>query len=135
MKQLALALLMGCGGAAADAGLAAETRADAGGSAVDDAGDDATSTADPCGDAPVVAWANGAHGVFIEHCQPCHASTALDRHGAPPDVVFDTRADAQRWADRVQARAVDAATMPPAGGVLEQDRALLALWLQCGVDR
>jgi uncharacterized membrane protein len=87
-----------------------------------------------CADAPVVTWDNFGAGFMTQHCQACHASTAPDRHGAPAEVVFDTEEDAWAWADRVLARAIGEgeATMPPQGGVSEDDRYLLEVWLTCG---
>ena len=116
-----LALSSGCGGAA-------DAPADApagGGGHVD--------TADVgCIDAPVVRWANFGQGFLREQCQTCHGSTTIERYGAPPDVVFDTEADAIRQAPRIRARSIGPSpTMPPQGGVSESDRALLELWLSC----
>ena len=71
---------------------------DAGGDSADPAG------ADACADAPVTTWDNFGAGFVTENCQACHASTAPDRHDAPPDVTFDTEDDALRWGDRILAR-------------------------------
>ena len=81
----------------------------------------------------MLSWANFAEGFLVENCQSCHASTSVDRHGAPAGVVFDTLNDALEQAARIGVRAAgDDATMPPAGGISEEDRALLAAWLACG---
>jgi uncharacterized membrane protein len=91
-------------------------------------------TADECDAEPTVTWANFGQGFMLGYCQPCHASTAPDRHGAPVDVVFDTEADCITRAERIAARASgDAPTMPPGGGVPQADRALLEIWLSCGL--
>lgn len=85
-----------------------------------------------CEDAPVVTWENFGQGFTIENCQSCHASTAPNRYGAPPYVVFDTHNDVKTWRERMLDRATgDAPTMPPGGGVSEEDRALLEIWLTC----
>lgn len=70
------------------------------------------------------------------HCAGCHSSLLPDgmREGAPLGVDLDTYAGVVAWVDRVEARAIgDAPTMPPGGGPAEDERRLLAEWLQCGV--
>lgn len=115
-------LLLGCGPGDPDAG---------GADSADTASDTAASD-DPCVDAPVVTWDNFGAGFLTQHCTACHASSARDRHGAPADVTFDTEAEALAWSDRILARAAgDAATMPPQGGVSNDDRTLLGIWLGC----
>ena len=102
---------------------------------MDDDGDDAyTDTGVPawCDDAPVLTWNNFGQGFVTEHCQACHASTAEERNGAPSDVVFDTREETLARADQLLARAAGAdATMPPRGGVSDDDKEMLEIWLQC----
>jgi mono/diheme cytochrome c family protein len=97
---------------------------------IDTAPDTAASA---CAGAPVVTWNSFGDGFMRENCQGCHASTAPDRHGAPEAYAFDTVEDAWRHAERVLARSAGAdATMPPQGGVSEDDRTRLVWWLQCG---
>lgn len=85
-----------------------------------------------CADTAVVTWDNFGEAFLVENCQGCHARGAADRHGAPPDVAFDTRADALRQADRILARSAgEDATMPPGGGVSAEDRRRLTAWLGC----
>lgn len=90
-------------------------------------------TGDPfCAEAPTVTWASFGRGFLIESCQGCHASTAPDRHGAPPAVSFDSVEDAWIHADRILARASgESPTMPPNGGVAEDDLRRLEWWLRC----
>lgn len=85
-----------------------------------------------CVDAPVVTY-NSFGRAFVERaCQPCHATPAPDRYGAPEGVVFDTVEDTWRFADSILARAAgDAPTMPPAGGTTEDQRTKLLWWLTC----
>lgn len=88
--------------------------------------------AELCDEAPVVTWESFGAGFVTESCQPCHASTSPDRVGAPLDVVFDTEEDVWDQADRVLAVTIGPSpTMPPAGGVSEDDRTLLEIWLTC----
>ena len=93
----------------------------------------ADDTADPfCAEAPVVTWNNFGNGFLRESCQGCHASTTANRYGAPEAVTFDTVEQAWSWSARILARSgVEDPTMPPAGGVREEDRLLLVYWLTC----
>lgn len=85
-----------------------------------------------CADAPVVTWSNFLEGFFIENCQTCHASTSLERYGAPVGVTFDTLEQVLALEDRILARATgDAPSMPPGGGVSDEDRLLLEISLTC----
>ena len=87
-----------------------------------------------CEDAPAVNWDNWAQGMIITHCQGCHASSSPQRYGAPESVTFDTESEAAIWADRIWIRTVEEETMPPAGGLLDDDIYLLRVWLTCWVD-
>ena len=87
---------------------------------------------DLCEEVPLVNYNNFGQGFMTEHCQGCHASTALDRYGAPEDVTFDTVNQVWERADRILARAGGAEpSMPPADGVNADDRTRLEWWLQC----
>lgn len=88
-----------------------------------------------CVDAPVVDWDNFGQGFLLQSCQGCHASTTADRYGAPEEVTFDTVDQAWAWADDILSVAAgEAPTMPPRGGVEEDDRVRLVWWLACGVS-
>lgn len=85
-----------------------------------------------CDDAPLLTWANFGEGFVVENCQACHASTAIDRNGAPEDIVFDDRDATLALSDRILARAAgDAPSMPPQGGVTDEERERLEIWLTC----
>ncbi|MCP4808606.1 MAG: hypothetical protein GY913_08265 [Proteobacteria bacterium] len=84
-----------------------------------------------CDGLPVVTWQGFGHGFLLTQCQGCHASTAPERYGAPEGVVFDTVEDACGQADRIRARVLDDDSMPPAGGLTEDERVLLSTWLDC----
>ena len=89
-----------------------------------------------CKEAPLVTYETFGRGFLTQHCQPCHSSESIDRNEAPDDVTFDTIDDVAFW----QYDIVDLATggnpqMPPQGGVSDDDRVLLAIWLECyGVE-
>jgi uncharacterized membrane protein len=85
-----------------------------------------------CADTPALTWDDFGQGFLRESCEPCHASGALDRHGAPEDVVFDTEDDAIRWATQILSVATgDTPTMPPEGGPTDDQRWELWVWLTC----
>jgi uncharacterized membrane protein len=89
-------------------------------------------SADACAQAPVVTWDNFGQALLNEHCQPCHASAAGNRFGAPIEVVFDTHEDATTFKDAILRVATgDAPTMPPAISIGDTDRELLRVWLTC----
>jgi len=88
-----------------------------------------------CDGAPVTTWDNFGAGFLKENCQPCHASTVAvdDRQLAPVDVTFDTEADVWPLAEQILLQATgDEPAMPPRGGVTEDDRYRLEVWLTCG---
>lgn len=88
-----------------------------------------------CEDAPVLMWSNFGEGFLIENCQTCHASTTNDRHDAPDSVVFDTLADVKDQRDAIlNAATGDDPYMPPQGGVSDDDRERLQIWLTCWID-
>lgn len=84
-----------------------------------------------CDTAVEVGWEDFGHGFVLTHCQGCHASQAPDRYGAPESVVFDTEADCvERRADILRV-VLEWESMPPAGGVTADEKALLETWLSC----
>lgn len=88
-------------------------------------------TPDACADAATLAWANYGDGFFTEYCQGCHASGAGERFGAPQDVVFDEEADVLDQFDVIRREVLDEQTMPPGGGVPDDELALLRQYLDC----
>jgi len=90
---------------------------------------------DWCADAPITTWNNFGEGFLVENCQPCHASTSVDRHDAPLSVTFDSPNEVAAHRARILVNATgDEPEMPPAGGVSEEDRARLEAWLSCAFD-
>ena len=85
-----------------------------------------------CSDAPTVTYETFGEGFMSENCQSCHASTSPNRYGAPEDIYFDTHEDIINQAATILAVTTgEAPTMPPAGGVDEQKRELVEIWLSC----
>lgn len=96
-----------------------------------------------CANAPLVTWASFGDAFATRHCTGCHASTAIDRHGAPEGVDFDDRdtflAYSMMILDMVARDAGDPPpddlpAMPPGGGVDDDERTLLRTWLTCNVE-
>ena len=92
-------------------------------------GVDSASAAADTDAAVTVTYADWTRGFLTGKCQPCHAATAPERHGAPEGVTFDTYEDALALAGRIEATVLEAGTMPPSGGVTEEEAILLAAWL------
>ena len=87
-----------------------------------------------CSDVPVVTWSTFGQGFMDFYCQGCHASTTQNRHDAPESVVFDNEEDCIDQAGRILARSIGPnPTMPPSGGVIEDDLYLLEVWLTCWI--
>lgn len=96
----------------------------------DKGGDSATGV---CADAPTLTWASHGQAILTQWCQPCHATSAANRHGAPESVAFDTEAEALAWGERILAVSTgDDPTMPPGMPLPEEDRYRLEIWLSCG---
>lgn len=101
----------------------------------DAGGDSGAPVDDACADAPVITWASWGEGFLIESCQSCHSVHADDRNDAPEAVNFDTLDDVRAWSDRILAVATgDAPIMPPRGGVSDDDRQRLEIWLTCWLE-
>ena len=88
---------------------------------------------DVCGpDIPLVSWQTFGEGFTATYCQGCHATTTLDRQGAPDEIFFDSEQDTLDIAQLVLASTTgEAPRMPPNGGPTEDDRELLSIWLTC----
>jgi len=84
---------------------------------------------------PPLTWDNYGAYIIGRQCRPCHSEYSREgqRADAPLGVDFDDFDDVLGWADRIQARSVDDETMPPAGGMLAEERVLLGEWLRCDV--
>ncbi len=88
-----------------------------------------------CADAPLLNYANFGQGFILENCQGCHSSATPERYGAPTEAFFDTVEDCWTWSDRILARSAgEDATMPPQGGVSDDDRVRLQWWLLCAEE-
>jgi uncharacterized membrane protein len=85
-----------------------------------------------CADVPVLTWENHGMDFVNQNCQPCHASTTADRNGAPSSIYFDSVEDVSTWSDQVLERITgESPTMPPGGGVAEDERLKTEIWIRC----
>ena len=82
-----------------------------------------------CHEAPTYdAWTKG----FLKSkCQGCHAETAPDRFGAPEGIHFDTYDATVERIELIRSSILERETMPPAGGVTDDETLLLQWWLDC----
>ena len=94
---------------------------------------DTGDTAD-CSAAPEVTWEGWAQGFFRTYCASCHSASAPDRHGAPEDLNFDTLAEVQAQAAAIRGSVLEQGSMPVGGGVTEEARTLLEVFLRCGLE-
>jgi len=134
----------GADGAGGGLEAATTTGAGSGGSvstAADGAGGGAAAI--DCKSAPLVTWASFGDAFAMRYCTGCHASTTLDRHGAPEGVDFDDKDTFLAYAylildavdrDDPDAGSSDVEAMPPGGGVAHEERLLLRTWLTCNIE-
>ncbi len=94
---------------------------------------------------PAAATAGGgpvsfaqANAVIQKRCTVCHSASPADRTfgAAPAGVAFDTPEQILARVDRIRARAVETATMPPANKTFAtaEERALLGRWIAQGAN-
>ena len=76
-------------------------------------------------------WAGFGEAFFAGRCASCHAATAPDRFGAPEAVTFDSEEEVLLLLDAVQRVILDDATMPPGGGLHEDELRELQRYLDC----
>jgi uncharacterized membrane protein len=79
------------------------------------------------------SWEGWTQGFFRTYCSACHAETALDRHGAPAGVFFDTEAQVAAQSATIRRVVLIDGSMPVGGGALAEDLLLLERALDCGI--
>ena len=93
-----------------------------------------TGIEDPC-TASIASYENVGAPFMLTWCSSCHSSYLAEeeRQHAPVSVNLETYDDILLHAGRIYARSAgENATMPPAGGPSQEERDLLAEWLDCG---
>ena len=83
--------------------------------------------------APAPDWETWAEPFFTTWCQPCHATDAPQRYGAPEHATFDTEAQTRDQAAGIRATVLEGRSMPVGGGLSLEDEAQLSAWL-CTVE-
>jgi len=83
-----------------------------------------------------ITYTLGIKEILDQHCIRCHShiKTGAERNGAPPEVNFDTYESAVKSAQRANAR-IQAGTMPPDGGIAEEQHALFQKWIGKGTPQ
>jgi uncharacterized membrane protein len=72
-----------------------------------------------------------AYGFFRGKCQSCHASNTTERYGAPEHITFDNYEQIQIWIEAIEQTVLINQTMPPSGGITDEETILLQQWLSC----
>ena len=96
---------------------------------------DTATAVDECPTDSIATWDAFVRPWLTTWCTPCHSAAIQEewRLGAPVGVDFDTWEDVLAWQEVIVAVAGDdESSMPPAGGVTPEERALLREWVSCG---
>lgn len=93
---------------------------------------DGPDTAD-CAHDYVVTWESGGESLFRSYCVSCHASSAVDRHGAPEYLNYDTLEGVREASHAIREAALWDQVMPPGYPLEEEQREVLASFLDCGL--
>ncbi len=98
-----------------------------------DAGMDGQADGQNQSDDDAVSYSKQIASLLNTHCVSCHATTnsGAQRNGAPIGVDFDTYDSAKASAQRANTR-IQAGTMPPAGPLSDEEKALFQSWLDQG---
>jgi uncharacterized membrane protein len=87
-----------------------------------------------CADKPVETYENFGQGFMLQNCQICHTTTVTGdaRNGAPESIHFDDEEDvAVQVAAILGVATGPSPIMPPSGGVSDDLRERLEIWLRC----
>lgn len=82
-----------------------------------------------CDDPPL--YKDWVEGFLKGKCQPCHAANTPNRYGAPENVYFDSEEASLFWIEAIERTTLEWESMPPSGGVTDDEKELLKLWLDC----
>ena len=75
-------------------------------------------------------YENFGAGFMTEHCQGCHAEGAADREGAPVEITFDNVASILEHREIIIYE-IEEQTMPPVGGIPQEERSAAVEWMTC----
>ena len=122
-RLLPLLLLVACGGEGEDAPASPKP---GGEDSALGSGDCVTDTG---GGYPT--WAGFGEAFFAGRCASCHAASAPERFGAPESVTFDSEEEVLLQLGAVRRVILYDASMPPGGGLHEDELARVELYLDC----
>lgn len=82
-----------------------------------------------------ITYTNDIKPILDNNCIRCHSSEkqGAERNGAPPDVNLDKYETVVDVAERANAK-IQSGTMPPTGGLPEEERNLFQQWLDQGLE-
>ncbi len=86
-----------------------------------------------CVNGPIVTWESGGESFFRSYCVSCHSSQAIDRHGAPEYLNYDTLDGVREARHSIREAALWDQVMPPGYPLEEEQRAILSSFLHCGL--
>ena len=99
-----------------------------------DAINDGDGTDEPAGcESGDVTWANAVSELMTTNCTACHSSerSGQDRNGAPNGVNFNSYDAATDSAEEANER-IQRGTMPPGGGLSQNQRDCFNAWVDNG---
>lgn len=92
-----------------------------------------TGDGDACAEHEVeITWESGGEALFRSYCVSCHSSETADRHGAPEYLNYDTLDGVREARHAIREAALWDQVMPPGYPLDEEQRAILASFLDCG---
>ena len=80
-----------------------------------------------------ITYTSEIQALLETHCLLCHTTSnqGAERNGAPINVNFDTYGDIVIWMSEASLR-IQSGTMPPTGGIPQDDRMLFQRWIDDG---
>ena len=84
-------------------------------------------------DGEAVTYIEDVRPLLETHCLLCHSQSkqGFERNGAPININFDTYDGILAWIDQASQR-IQSGTMPPTGGIPEDERMLFQRWVDTG---
>ena len=79
----------------------------------------------------VPSYEDWTQGFLKSKCQSCHSTQTLYRYNAPENIFFDDYEDALEHIEAIRSSVLERETMPPGGGLSEDEKILLEQWLEC----
>ena len=84
-----------------------------------------------CSDDPYApTYENWAEGFFLSKCLPCHGEAVQEVFGAP-NIQLASYSDVYHLRDTIRRFVLEEQSMPPGGGLFEDEKLMLEQWLDC----